>query len=131
MYRYRLEKIKFNEGTEIEPKSLTVIVGSNNSGKSKLLKDLRDLCTSENPSPVVLTEIEHTLPSRAQDLTDSYDISLGVIPNQSAVGFYTLNADMTGIHNQGLFSIGSIPDPDAWFRSTVESMINNWESSKE
>ncbi len=28
MYRYRLEKIKFNEGTEIEPKSLTVIVGS-------------------------------------------------------------------------------------------------------
>ncbi len=38
MYRYRLEKIKFNEGTEIEPGSLTVIVGPNNSRKSRVLE---------------------------------------------------------------------------------------------
>lgn len=131
MYRYRLEKIKFNEGTEIEPKSLTVIVGSNNSGKSRFLKDLRDLCTIQNPTPVVLTEVEHSLPSRAQDLTDAYGIRLEGIPHQAALGFSTLNADMTGVSNEGLFSPGSIPDVGAWFQSTVESMIGNWESSKQ
>lgn len=127
MYRYRLERIRFNEGTEIEPGSLTVVVGPNNSGKSRFLKDVKDFCTSQYLAPVVLSEVEHSVPVKAQDLTDAYGIKLELISNQSALGFSTLNADMTGIHNVSLLQPDSISDRGAWFQSTVENMIGNWE----
>lgn len=45
MFKFDIEKIKINtsEGTvELLPKKINVIVGPNNSGKSKFLKELRD-----------------------------------------------------------------------------------------
>ncbi len=95
-----------------------------------LLKDVKDLCTSQNPAPVVLNEVEHSVPMNAQELTDVYGIRLELVPNQNALGFSTLNADMTGTHQVGILQPGSVADRDAWFQSTVESMIGNWESNK-
>jgi ABC-type branched-subunit amino acid transport system ATPase component len=39
-YRYRITRIKFNDGTTLEPGNLVVFVGSNNAGKSRSLRDI-------------------------------------------------------------------------------------------
>ena len=36
-YKYKLKTLTLNEGTEIEPEPLTVLIGPNNSGKSQAL----------------------------------------------------------------------------------------------
>ncbi len=38
MYSYRLNTINFRDGTVIKPGRLTVIVGPNNSGKTRILR---------------------------------------------------------------------------------------------
>jgi len=40
MYTYKLTSVVFNDDTVIEPGRLTIIVGPNNTGKSRALKDI-------------------------------------------------------------------------------------------
>lgn len=45
MYRFKIEKIVVNASSgvkDINPKRINVIVGPNNSGKSRFLKEIRD-----------------------------------------------------------------------------------------
>lgn len=41
MYNFKIKKIIAYDGTEIEPKAINIIVGPNNSGKSRLLKEIK------------------------------------------------------------------------------------------
>lgn len=40
MYTYKLTRIELNNGKVIQPGNLTVIIGPNNAGKSRMLKDI-------------------------------------------------------------------------------------------
>jgi ABC-type cobalamin/Fe3+-siderophores transport system ATPase subunit len=40
MYQYKLNNIVFNDGSSINAGDLTVVIGPNNSGKSRALKDM-------------------------------------------------------------------------------------------
>jgi energy-coupling factor transporter ATP-binding protein EcfA2 len=73
-YEYRLESLVLNNGFAFAPDKLTVIVGPNNSGKSRLLHDVRQLCTSQSPNTVVVDEVQYTRPSSPVELRDSYGI---------------------------------------------------------
>ncbi len=49
MYIYNLTKVTFSDGTEIVPAQLTVLIGPNNAGKSRAL---RDRCANDTkPDP--------------------------------------------------------------------------------
>ncbi|MGE0679382.1 MAG: AAA family ATPase, partial [Candidatus Binatia bacterium] len=78
MYVYKLTRIIFNDNTAIEPGNLTVIVGPNNSGKSRALKDIAAITTqsrrSDHPAPsVVVNEAEWPLPRNFQEVLDAYN----------------------------------------------------------
>jgi len=75
MYKYKLSEITFNDGTKIAPGNLTVIVGPNNTGKSRALKEIAAITTGESLLPkVIVTEVIWPFPPSVQELRDAYDI---------------------------------------------------------
>lgn len=56
-----IEKIKFNDGTTIEFHSddIVLLVGANNVGKSRALKDLKDDLNNSNAPKVIVDEISY------------------------------------------------------------------------
>ena len=77
MYVYKLTRIIFNGNMAIEPGKLTVIVGPNNSGKSRALKDIAAITTQSRPSDrlvrsVVVNDVKWTLPRNFQEVQDAY-----------------------------------------------------------
>jgi len=75
MYTYKLTKIVFNDGTEIQPGNLTVIIGPNNAGKSRFLKDVAQITTQRQPLPrVVINDVEWTNPQSFQELREAYGL---------------------------------------------------------
>jgi ABC-type hemin transport system ATPase subunit len=47
MYTYKLTRVGLNNGLKISPGNLTVIIGPNNAGKSRALKDIAWKTTKE------------------------------------------------------------------------------------
>jgi len=78
MYTYKLTRIVFKDGTAIEPGSLTVIIGPNNAGKSRVLKDIVAKTTRNTQNQiipgVVVDDVEWTLPQSIQELHETYHI---------------------------------------------------------
>src|SRR5437660_8200388 len=75
MYRYKLTEITFNEGTQLTPGNLTVIVGPNNSGKSRALKEIvRKTTTVVQGTDVVVADVKWTLPNSINELRAAYDV---------------------------------------------------------
>lgn len=74
MYTFRLTKITFNEGTEICPGKLTVIIGPNNTGKSRALKEISFKTTQgQSPPLVIIRDVEFEIPEDFQEFSQSYD----------------------------------------------------------
>jgi ATPase subunit of ABC transporter with duplicated ATPase domains len=78
MYTYKLTRITFNDGKAIEPGSLTVIIGPNNAGKSRVLKDIVAKTTQNTQNQhipgVVVDDVQWTLPQSIQELHETYHI---------------------------------------------------------
>jgi ATPase subunit of ABC transporter with duplicated ATPase domains len=54
---------------------MTVIIGPNNAGKSRALKDIAGKTTQESHFPgIVVTDVEWTSPSSLQELREAYSI---------------------------------------------------------
>jgi predicted ATPase len=74
-FTYRLRELQFLGGRNIDLSDLTVFVGPNNSGKSRLLKDVLAITTKNPPQKtVLLSEVIVTLPTSIRDAADSYNI---------------------------------------------------------
>jgi len=98
MYEYKIEQLRFNDGTEIVPGNLTVIVGPNNCGKSRILKDIKSLTSDQTSKPVVVTEVEYNLPSSVTELVGSCEITTFTDKNNN-VFLRTLSSDLVSQHN--------------------------------
>ena len=85
MYQYRLESLELANGFTVSPGKLTVIVGPNNSGKSRLLHDVKQLCTSQTPDTIVVQDAKYTLPPSLAALTQSYGIMPHFDPQSNQV----------------------------------------------
>lgn len=48
MYNFKIKEIITNDGSKIIPKKINVIIGPNNCGKSRFLKDIKDTLRTEN-----------------------------------------------------------------------------------
>lgn len=94
MYTYKLTRIKLNDGSEIIPGKITVILGPNNAGKSRALKDIAWKTTKEQAlKGIVVTDVDWTYPQNLQELHDSYDLKSYQDENGNLV-FRTLTAEL-------------------------------------
>jgi hypothetical protein len=61
MYEFRLTRIRFDDESTLEPANLTVVIGPNNVGKSRMLREITDKVTnSQPPDSVVVRETDWT-----------------------------------------------------------------------
>lgn len=98
MYQYRIEKLSFNDGTNITPGNLTIIVGPNNCGKSRVLKDIKSLTSDQTGASIVVTDVDYSIPKKVSDLVDSYKIKT-FSDNKNNVYLRTLSSDLVSQHN--------------------------------
>ena len=77
MYKFKIDKLKLNTINGLrnfEPKRINVIIGPNNSGKSRFLKELRDWLSGDNTDIKMINQIEYPYPENFQELDESYNI---------------------------------------------------------
>lgn len=80
-YKYRIDKISFINKFELIPNHLTVIVGPNNSGKSRILKDILELTIKQDPRTIILSNVEFKLPESIDEFKNIYNIKANIDNN--------------------------------------------------
>lgn len=78
MYKFKINKIQVNtcnEILDINPKKINILVGPNNSGKSRFLKELRNYISGDNKDLKIINNIEYTFPKNFSEFNESYNIS--------------------------------------------------------
>lgn len=99
MYKYKIEELEFSDSTVINPGGLTLVVGPNNSGKSRILRDIVNLSTGGKQPNLLVKRLSHSLPSDLTDLLSSYKITTHTNEhNQTHIR--TLSANLVAAHNQ-------------------------------
>lgn len=142
MYKYKINDIKFQDGTIIHPGPLTIIVGPNNSGKSRALRDIQTLITRENRPSVVIENLSYSIPNNVEEFIATYEVQLHTENNN--VFLRSLSSDLTTLHNihvglnwkDDLKLILSSESEDVksqfahWFGNTFVSMFSTEERLK-
>lgn len=137
MYKYNIEEVCFSDGTCITPGSLTVIVGPNNSGKSRALRDIENIITGSARAQVVVAGLKHSTPSSVQELRDAYKVET-YTDTQGNVFLRSLSSTLTTQHNihvgsaweRDLEHLLSVQDESAlkvfrsWFGNMFVSMFS-------
>jgi len=124
MYQYRINRIVFKNGEEISPSALTVIVGPNNSGKSRILKDILELTTTQDQHSILLREIQFSMPDSYEDLTAAYNIKMYREGNGS-YSLRPLSPTLTGSRSMGT----SAGWEDMWRRNLESGNPANFKQS--
>lgn len=84
MHRFQIEKLIVNTKNgkeEIMPKRINIFIGPNNSGKSRILKELRDYLNGDNDDLKIISKIHHEFPESIEELDSTYDVRKKVIRN--------------------------------------------------
>jgi predicted ATPase len=108
MYKYRIEKLKFREGLELNPSQLVVFVGPNNSGKSRALKDILQLATTQNRETKILENIDFSMPDSYEVLSESYKIN--TVKENGQIFIRALNSSLEKPYN---LNVGN----ETWYQS--------------
>src|ERR1041384_3670172 len=72
MYKFQLTELRLNDGTVFKPGKLTILVGPNNTGKSRFLKDIVRLTGAGGASPLLVQGLIASLPDSLDDLIKAY-----------------------------------------------------------
>lgn len=75
-FRYRLKSLTFKNGSVLELDNLTVIVGANNAGKSRILKDVSSLIGSKPPRTVLVESVDAAYPNNFAEFQTAYGVRL-------------------------------------------------------
>jgi predicted ATPase len=98
-YIYRLSHLKLNEGTVLVPGNLTIIVGPNNAGKSRFLKDIVHKTTQNPKIPgIIVTEAQWSIPPSLDALRKIADVER-FRNNENRWVFRTLRPDLCAGHS--------------------------------
>ena len=74
MYQFKLDKIKLKNGLEYIPNKINIIIGPNNAGKSKFLKEIAEHLSQINKDKCIVGEIEFKYPNSFEELNETYKI---------------------------------------------------------
>lgn len=123
MYKFKIDKIVVNTtvGTkDIIPKRINILVGPNNSGKSRFLKELRDYLSGDNSDIKIINHIEYPYPESFAELDSSYDITSKIVKDQ--YGNWMLKA-YSNKPAQGLDMTSSL---ESYFTRNMNTIGGNW-----
>ena len=110
MYKFKINKIEVNGTTGKEiiiPKKINIIVGPNNSGKSRFLKELRDYMSGETKNIKIINQIYYSFPENFSSFDKAYNINNKIIKDKFGNNALRLYSNKP---NQNLSSLSSIED---------------------
>ena len=94
-YQYGIQSVTLNDGLVIRPEKLTVLVGPNNSGKSRALKEISTFTTLQQPPKgVVVSSVAVNYPTTLAELREAYDDERHLDQNRNWT-FRTLAPDLS------------------------------------
>jgi predicted ATPase/antitoxin component of RelBE/YafQ-DinJ toxin-antitoxin module len=74
-YNYRLLSLTTTSGETIKPENLTILIGPNNVGKSRILKEIAaHTASATTPRKVMVASVKVELPRSLDELRQSYDV---------------------------------------------------------
>ncbi len=73
--KYRIERVTFSDRSTVELPNLTVLIGPNNCGKSRALKDILGLTCGSDWKPFVVQEATATYPIQSEILRSEYRVN--------------------------------------------------------
>lgn len=82
MYRFKIGKLvvnSLNNKIEIEPKTVNIIIGPNNSGKSRFLKEIRSFLNGRENELKIIDSIENNYPKDFFELNEGYNVQNKVL----------------------------------------------------
>ena len=108
MYNFRINKIITNNNTPIIPKSINVIIGPNNSGKSQFLKDIKNILGSQHHfdrENLIIKNMEYNLPKSKEEFIDRYNLNSKIFKTSNNQ-YYIRN--YSGVFNNDIVVSNSI-----------------------
>ena len=78
MYKFKIDNILVNTlsgDKPITPKRINVIIGPNNSGKSRFLKEIRNYLSGKNDDLAIIKELRHEYPSSIEEFDSKYTVA--------------------------------------------------------
>ncbi|MBM6765895.1 AAA family ATPase [Faecalicoccus pleomorphus] len=138
MYKFNINSLELknmDDSIKIIPKRINVIVGPNNSGKSRLLKELRDKLAGMSGSNRIISNIDISYPESSDRFYDSYQVEQKICRRSN--GEWYLNVFNSKSNQTSLFlrDINEYTTRNRIFftgddRQQVASWINNrdWSS---
>lgn len=122
-YNFRINEIELKNGQKIIPNKINIIVGPNNAGKSRILKDIKLLLNSSisKDNLVIVKNMKYELPKDKESFIESYKIKEKVYK----VSAYQVNLKtFSGIKDieNGLYDNGVNQ-----YESDSNSINSNWE----
>lgn len=78
MFRFHIDQLSVKTASGIlnlAPKKINVLVGPNNSGKSRLLREIRDYLSGDRSNLKIVDEIQYPFPESLSELDESYHIT--------------------------------------------------------
>ena len=137
MYRFKIKNLNINaiDGMlKLKPKKINVIIGPNNSGKSRMLKELRDFLSGDMRDIKMIETIDYDYPPDLTTLDENYDIKnrmtkdfygnwiLRTYSNKSDQ-LWDLNATFENYFTRNLNSIGG--NWSAFFEDIIKNKEEN------
>lgn len=124
MYNFKIKQIITNNGTAIIPKSINIIIGPNNSGKSQFLKDIKNSLSSHNylnKKNIAIRDMEYILPKNKEEFISRYNLHSKIFSN-SDNQYYIRN--YSGIYDNNII----VSNPASNYLDTGNiSITQNWE----
>lgn len=124
MYNFKIKQIITNNGTVIIPKSINIIIGPNNSGKSQFLKDIKNSLSSHNylnKKNITIRDMEYILPKNKEEFISRYNLHSKIFSN-SDNQYYIRN--YSGIYDNNII----VSNPASNYLDTGNiSITSNWE----
>lgn len=123
MYKFRINKIVVNsaDGTEdIIPKKINVLVGPNNSGKSRFLKEIRDYLSGDNRDIKIIDSLDYPFPEKFSELDDAYDIKSKMVKDQNG------NWMLKSYSNKPTQILDMTASLESYFTRSMNTISGNW-----
>lgn len=118
MYQFKLDKIILKKDkTEYIPNKINIIIGPNNSGKSRFLKEIAEVLSVGKKDRYIIDKIEFKLPKDYNELNQTYDIENKIT-----------KVDING--NQHLKVYNNYKNETQYPLYMGSNNINNWISNK-
>ena len=123
MYKFRINQIDVNSTTGIQniiPKRINIIVGPNNSGKSRLLKELRDYFAGDHRDLKILSNVDFLYPENFEEINESYNVESKMV--RDTYGNWMLKV-YTNKPDQSLDMTASL---ESYFTRNINAFGGNW-----